>query len=73
MALAAEMSDAVTIPASDSQVEEAAFNDSCILGDDVDNADDASSVDIVLDDKDVLGLMGLVTLYPQPEIVLMIC
>ena len=50
------MKDAVAVPASDSWTEEAAFDDSCILG--VDSDDDA----IVegQDEKDVLALMGSV-------------
>ncbi|KAF7983762.1 hypothetical protein HWV62_18956 [Athelia sp. TMB] len=54
LALADAMADAVAVPASDSWTEEAAFDDSCILG--VDSDDDA----IVEghDEKQVLALMG---------------
>ncbi|KAF7983791.1 hypothetical protein HWV62_19015 [Athelia sp. TMB] len=54
LALAGTMADTVTLPASDSWIEDAAFDDSFILGVDSDD-------DLVVegrDEKDVLALMG---------------
>ncbi|KAF7976089.1 hypothetical protein HWV62_7660 [Athelia sp. TMB] len=54
LALADAMADAVAVPASDSWTEEAAFDDSCILG--VDRDDDL--IVEAHDEKHVLALMG---------------
>ncbi|KAF7983759.1 hypothetical protein HWV62_18950 [Athelia sp. TMB] len=56
LALADAMADAFTVPASDSWTEEAAFDDSCILG--VDSDDDLPVIVEGHDEKHVLALMG---------------